>query len=561
MSLLTSPDERCLFCTSSLARYPIVEGQEASGEDRTLEILWSDCLECGFSVPTSAPDLDLVLGDREEVERLIEEDRAVLLLPSEAAVHFHPAEPAQLLQACREAGFREVHLELLGDELVAERYLEHWEASGEDETWIRSTSSLVVQYLRLRHPGLLGRLVPVVTPAEAAARQLRASLEDDVEVIYASMSPPVGSESSYVPFTVERLQQLLADRQLDLSEMPEEFPDGDVVRRRHHSVPGGLPRKMLEEPNGGPGRIHQVRDLEGLSEVAEALEAGTEEFGFVDALPFEDNLAHPGLGEPHELFRRREIAGGLEGERSDGPVVEPAEGLDLTASFEEGEVPTLKLEDAAPTLARMGVRLQDLMANSRRTLATCPYRMADRYQDALEDIRHDAVTGGLAHRAFRDRLNEEVSRATRYGTRIALLFVELDSYEERVEEHGRDAGKALMGALGEIVDGSTRDTDVLGRIGKARTGVILIDPTPEGVAKVADKVRSRVEETTMDVDGTSLEGTTVSIGLAYHPGESRAAVTAEDLFAEADAAVYIALAQGGNRIHPSNLEELTRHES
>lgn len=559
--MLTSPDQRCLFCASTLGRYPIVDGPGKTDDERPVEILWSDCLECGFSVPTSTPDLSLVFGEREHVGRLLDEDRAVLLLPPGAAVHFHPAEPSQLLQACRQAGFREVHLELLGDELVAKRYLEHWREAGGDETWIRSTSRMVVQYLRLRHPDLLERLVPVVTPAEAAARQLRAGLEEEVEVVYASLGSPAVSNGSYVPFTVSALEELLAERDADPSEMPAELPDGDFVRRRHHSARGGLPWRVPAGDEAGPGEIHEVRDLAGLSEVARALEAGAEEFGFVDALPFEDSLAHPGLEEPYDLFQRREIAGRLERGRSDEPVVEPAEGLDLTATFEEGEVATLEVEDAAPMLARMGVRLEDLLPDSRRVLSTCPFRMDVRYQGALEDIRHDAVTGALSHSAFRERLEEEVSRATRHDTRIAVLLVNLDAYEEKIEEHGRAAEKALMGELGQIVDSSTRDTDVLGRIGSDTIGVVLIDPTPEGAAKVADKVRSRVEESATELDGTTLEGLTVSIGLAYQRGESRAGLTAEDLFAEADASLYIARAQGGNRVHPSNLEELTRHES
>lgn len=442
MALLTSPDQRCLFCASTLGRYPIVDGPGKTDDERPVEILWSDCLECGFPVPTSTPDLSLVLGERERVGRLLDEDRAVLLLPPPgAAVHFHPAEPSQLLQACRRAGFREVHLELL------------------------------------------------------------------------------------------------AERDVDPSEMPAELPDGDFARRRHHSAQGGLPWRMPAGGEAGPGEIHEVRDLAGLSGVARALEAGAEEFGFVDVLPFEDSLGHPGLEDPYDLFQRREIADRFERGRSDEPVVEPAEGLDLTATFEEGEVATLEVEDAAPMLARMGVRLKDLLPGSRRLLSTCPFRMDVRYQGALEDIRHDAVTGALSYSAFRERLEEEMARATRHDTRIAMLLFDLDAYEEKIEEHGRATGKALMSELGQIVDSSTRHTDVLGRIGSDTIGVVLTNPTPEGAAKVADKIRDRAEESTTELDGTTLEGLTVSVGLAYQRGESRAGLTAEDPFAEADASL------------------------
>lgn len=569
MSLLTSSDQRCLFCTGTLCRYPLVDGPGKVGDERAVEILWSECLECGFSVPTSTTRPELVFGNRDRVEELVEAGTATLLLPPEAAVRFHPARPAQIVRACREAGFREVHLELLGDELVAARYLEHWRESDEGDTWIRSTSDLVVQYLRMRHPELMDRLVPVVSPAEAASRQLRALADADGdeerEVVHAGLGPPAaGTAVSYVPFTLEGLAELLEARDVDPAEMPDEAPEG-MLRRRHLSVAGGLPRAMLDEATESSPRFHKIRDLRGLAEVARALSSGEAGLGFVDALPFESPLGHPSLDgiTPEDLVDRRRLVAAMEEERSEEPVVEAAEGLDLTADFDEKgrDGPgVLEVEDAASTLAQMGIRLEDLL-NGRRTLSTCPFQMEGRYQDALEDTLHDPTTGVLSHEAFRQRFEEEIARASRYGTRMALLLVDLDGHEEIVEEHGPGAGKAVMQTMGQVIQTSVRETDVVGRIGSDRMGIVLVDPTPEGVTKVAAKLRRRLEDSETDHEEESLGGATASVGIAYHSGKTRGALTAEDLFAEADASLYIARAQGGNRVHPSMSEELNTHES
>ena len=53
-------------------------------------------------------------------------------------------------------------------------------------------------------------------------------------------------------------------------------------------------------------------------------------------------------------------------------------------------------------------------------------------------------------------------------------------------------------------------------------------------------------------------GVTLSIGVAYHSGVTQAELSAEDLMAEADAALYVAKAQGGNTIHPSIGGKLVR---
>lgn len=92
-------------------------------------------------------------------------------------------------------------------------------------------------------------------------------------------------------------------------------------------------------------------------------------------------------------------------------------------------------------------------------------------------------------------------------------------------------------------------------------GVILIDPTREGVIQVAEKTHRRLAENELLHAGVRIDQATASIGIAYHSGQTRGALTAADLFAEADASLYIARAQGWNRIHPSSSEELQSHES
>jgi len=52
--------------------------------------------------------------------------------------YFYPASPNQVVNACYAAGFRTVHRGVLGDELVAQEYLDLW-ADGDWGTMIRST--------------------------------------------------------------------------------------------------------------------------------------------------------------------------------------------------------------------------------------------------------------------------------------------------------------------------------------------------------------------------------------------------------------------------------------
>jgi hypothetical protein len=161
-----------------------VEAISVRGSD--LEIVDSACTECGFCVPACPHDAIDVVGDTRSVEGAIESGRALLILPSEAIVGFYPATPEQLVNACLSAGFRSVFFDNLGDELVAAEYLRLWKENEAPGTWIRSTSPIVVDYVRAKYPELVPYLAPVVTPTIALARFLRHAVEDS-PIVYAGV--------------------------------------------------------------------------------------------------------------------------------------------------------------------------------------------------------------------------------------------------------------------------------------------------------------------------------------------------------------------------------------
>src|SRR5262249_60189869 len=92
----------------------------------------------------------------------------VLILSPEAAAHFYPATPEQVVNACYAAGFRVVSRGVIGDELVAMEYLRLWRTEGW-ATMIRSTDPGVVDTVRADFPELVPYLAPVGTPARPEA--------------------------------------------------------------------------------------------------------------------------------------------------------------------------------------------------------------------------------------------------------------------------------------------------------------------------------------------------------------------------------------------------------
>lgn len=576
MSLRFSINEKCTSCMACVRVCP-VEAIAVAGTDVRIDD--ATCIECGLCVPACYHDAIDVIGDLAECEGSIEAGRTVLILPNEIVVYFFPATPEQILNACLAAGFQKVYFEATGDELVAGEYLKLWREEGR-RSWLRSTSPVVVNYCRSKAPELLPFLAPVVTPAVALARYIRDVEPSNIEIVYAGFGTPgVNGEPDGVDICIsfEELEGLLLERDCKPVDQPQTLARLTPDRRRHLSLPGGLPLEMLEEQRLTSRTFRKERDLWALPALSRALLEEEGPLGFVDILPFDGNLGHPAFGPAEDLYWRKEIAELAEPPRSGEPVVEVPETLDLRTFF----MPQLtSLEEPDPgkveeVLAKIGttpegrpwntgscghatcLEFARAVARGRSTMSLCPIYLAKQYEQASRDAMHDALTGVYTFRVLNTRLEEELSRASRTGTSVALLFVDLDKFKPVNDVHGHAAGNMILRNVARILEDATRSTDIVCRYGGDEFVVILVNPDRDGAGRVAEQIRERVAEMRITT-AEGYAGVTLSIGVAYHSGVTQARVSAEDLMAEADAALYVAKAQGGNTIHPAIGGKLVR---
>ena len=576
MSLKFSINVKCTSCMACVRVCPVEAIAVAGNQVRIDE---ATCIECGLCVPACYHDAIDVVGDLERCVESIEAGRALLILPSEISVFFFPATPEQILNACFEAGFRTVYFEAIGDELVAAEYLRLWNEGGY-RSWLRSTSPVVVNYCRTRAPELLPFLAPIVTPAVALARHIRTVEGEDTDIIYSGFGAPGANgtkDELDTCVSFEELETLLADRGAKPLEQPQTLYRLTPDRRRYLSLSGGLPRQLLEEQRQTSRTFRKERDLKALPALARALIEEGSPLGFVDILPFDGNLGHPAFGPSDDLYWRKEIAELSEPPRSAEPVVQPAADLDLRTFFEPKKA-DIEIPDSAEVeeiLAKIGttpdgrywntgscghatcIEFAQAVARGRSTLSLCPIYLARQYERASRDAMHDALTGAYTFRVLSTRLEEELSRASRTGTSVAVLFVDLDKFKPVNDVHGHAAGNLILTNVARILTDATRSTDIVCRYGGDEFVVILVNPDREGAGQVAEQIRERVADMRIATN-EGYAGVTLSIGVAYHSGVTQAEVSAEDLMAEADAALYVAKAQGGNTIHPTIGGKLVR---
>ena len=158
----------------------------------------------------------------------------------------------------------------------------------------------------------------------------------------------------------------------------------------------------------------------------------------------------------------------------------------------------------------------------------------------------DALTG-LKNRGHFDRtFSSAVVKAYRFSQPLSLLLLDIDHFKKFNDTHGHLVGDDCLQMVANCIrDYVTRPQDLAARYGGEEFVVLLPDTPKEGALRVAEKIRSRIEETGFRVSDEVLH-LTVSIGLcAVCPSQADAT---KDIFSWADGALYEAKGRGRNQV-------------
>ena len=154
----------------------------------------------------------------------------------------------------------------------------------------------------------------------------------------------------------------------------------------------------------------------------------------------------------------------------------------------------------------------------------------------------DGLTGLKNHRAFQERLGEEVSRTTRYGTPLSLILLDVDQFKQYNDSYGHPAGDAVLMSVANTLQMGARDTDLVARYGGEEFVLILPQTDIEGASAFAERLRAAVERAPWPV-----RAVTASFGVAT----LRLAENGSGLITRADEALYQSKAAGRNRVTSS----------
>jgi diguanylate cyclase (GGDEF)-like protein/PAS domain S-box-containing protein len=287
------------------------------------------------------------------------------------------------------------------------------------------------------------------------------------------------------------------------------------------------------------------RDRERLAEAQRIAHIGSWEWDVgPDVLAWSDEL-HRIFGVDPATFRPTYAAYLAMIHEEDRPAVQ----AELTACLEnprafafdhrilrpDGEVRWLSCEglvelDAAGAVVRYRGTAQDVTGRRRAE------------EELAHQAVHDALTGLPNRWLVTERLEQALAGASRTGSEVAVLFVDVDRFKLVNDGRGHAAGDGVLVTLAERLRAIVRSDDVVGRFGGDEFVVVCEGRTAAlESALMAERITGALREPVL-IDGQEVF-LSASIGIAVSDGGD----PPESLLRDADAAMYRAKAKGRAR--------------
>ncbi|HEY5678388.1 MAG TPA: sensor domain-containing diguanylate cyclase, partial [Myxococcales bacterium] len=188
------------------------------------------------------------------------------------------------------------------------------------------------------------------------------------------------------------------------------------------------------------------------------------------------------------------------------------------------------------------VRLMEAVA-ARAALSIANARL---YQQTLELSFTDALTGVPNRRQLFLRLDQELSRSTRFGDPLSLLMIDLDLFKRVNDAYGHVVGDGVLRGVARALSQNVRRIAVLARIGGDEFCVLLPRAGKHEALEVAEKLRRAVAAAELPgPQGQPPLRITSSAGVATLGADAHDAAT---LMERADAALFEAKRLGRDRV-------------
>ncbi|OGK05610.1 MAG: hypothetical protein A2487_18365 [Candidatus Raymondbacteria bacterium RifOxyC12_full_50_8] len=189
---------------------------------------------------------------------------------------------------------------------------------------------------------------------------------------------------------------------------------------------------------------------------------------------------------------------------------------------------------------RITVAALDELSNLHDLLPAATVISEEQITGIIRLSQCDSLTGLFNHAFCYKKLDIELKRFTRYGTKVSVLMIDLDNFKEFNDLHGHQEGDKVLSTIGATIRGMLRDSDICCRYGGEEFAVILPSTDADEAGILAGRLQAILEK-----DLIQGAGLTVSIGVA---ASSEMVSTSQEIVEKADIALYKAKKNGKNQV-------------
>lgn len=189
-------------------------------------------------------------------------------------------------------------------------------------------------------------------------------------------------------------------------------------------------------------------------------------------------------------------------------------------------------------------QIHEINASLEQTIAqrTTELRIAN--EELTKLVTHDALTGLANRKLLADHLQLALASARRNGTRLALMFIDLDEFKPINDTLGHDFGDQLLKDAANRIQACLRESDTVARTGGDEFIVLLpLVESEQDALVVAEKIRFEIGQP-FELAG-QVRRISSSVGIAMYPEHGGDENT---LLKNADAAMYLAKNGGRNTV-------------
>ena len=241
----------------------------------------------------------------------------------------------------------------------------------------------------------------------------------------------------------------------------------------------------------------------------------------------------------------------------------PVETMEAVFPSEDAQL----VSNVLPTLHREGVWAGEMMLRNRAgddvpvAVTLQVHRLQGSDSEVISTIAHDiselkSTQAQLEHQATHDPLTglpnrplfqelgeQALARSDRYGTTVAVLFLDLDRFKPVNDSFGHTIGDELLVQIAGRLRSSVRRGDVVARFGGDE--FVVLCEHPAGQNEMLELARRLIDELSAPVEIAGAAASVgASVGIAIGGGGR---VTIDTLIRDADAALYQAKEDGRGR--------------